>query len=312
MGQPPLRRPFSRVLDQRLRKRETMGKSKLLKLKNWLTVPEAARHLSILFEEEVNEADVLRFALDDHLTLSVYFVNEVSARCGRLITYEDEEALPTELQSALADLPEESRKGVLEGIKNFGWFGEHYAHLDKEITTVDGVWDIPMVAGLQHIIENEYQKLSGGPEAETRIIGAAYFVRGDGEVCRLYEEFDDPLVVKTKEGEKIIDFENKSDRYYPSVAHLPDDSMLVVRTRALLDLLERLNEEPTIAQKNPRTEKSNLHIIGAMLDIVMEKKLFNSEEGLRKHIAEKYAGFAGCTERTLGGRFAEAKKLLSE
>jgi hypothetical protein len=48
---------------------------KLLKLKEWLTVPDAARHLSILFGEAVSEADVLRLALDGHLTLSVYFVN---------------------------------------------------------------------------------------------------------------------------------------------------------------------------------------------------------------------------------------------
>jgi len=36
---------------------------KLLKLKDWLTVPDAARHLSILFGEDVTEADVLRFGL---------------------------------------------------------------------------------------------------------------------------------------------------------------------------------------------------------------------------------------------------------
>jgi hypothetical protein len=42
-------------------------KSKLLSLKKWLTVPEAARHLSNIFEEEVSESDVLRIALEGHL-----------------------------------------------------------------------------------------------------------------------------------------------------------------------------------------------------------------------------------------------------
>ena len=56
---------------------------KLLKLKEWLAVSDAAKHLSILFGEEVVEADVLRLALDGHLTLSVLFVNGASARCGR-------------------------------------------------------------------------------------------------------------------------------------------------------------------------------------------------------------------------------------
>ena len=61
---------------------------KLLKLKEWLTVPDAARHLSILFEEEVAEADVLRLALDGHLTLSVLFVNHTHARCGSIVPLE--------------------------------------------------------------------------------------------------------------------------------------------------------------------------------------------------------------------------------
>jgi hypothetical protein len=41
-----------------------VGLKKLMKFKTWLTVPDAARHLSILFGEDVTEADVLRFALD--------------------------------------------------------------------------------------------------------------------------------------------------------------------------------------------------------------------------------------------------------
>lgn len=47
---------------------------KLLKLRDWLSVTEAARHLSILLGDEVTEAHVLRFALDGRLTLSVDFV----------------------------------------------------------------------------------------------------------------------------------------------------------------------------------------------------------------------------------------------
>ena len=44
-------------------------------LKEWLTVPDAAKRLSVIFGEEVTEADVLRLALDGHLKLSIYFVN---------------------------------------------------------------------------------------------------------------------------------------------------------------------------------------------------------------------------------------------
>ena len=53
------------------------GLRKLLKLKDWVSVPDAARHLSIILDVIVSEADVLRFALDGRLTLSVYFVGPV-------------------------------------------------------------------------------------------------------------------------------------------------------------------------------------------------------------------------------------------
>lgn len=49
--------------------------SKLLKLKPWLSIPDAAQHLSMIFEEEVRETDLLRFALDGKLTLSVVFLD---------------------------------------------------------------------------------------------------------------------------------------------------------------------------------------------------------------------------------------------
>ena len=57
---------------------------KLLNLKPWLTIPDAARRLSVSFGEDVTEADVLRLGLDGHLTLSVNFVNHARAVPGRL------------------------------------------------------------------------------------------------------------------------------------------------------------------------------------------------------------------------------------
>ncbi len=57
--------------------------NKLHKLREWLTVSEAARHLADVMHEPVTEADVLRLALDGHLALSVNFPTEVSAKRGK-------------------------------------------------------------------------------------------------------------------------------------------------------------------------------------------------------------------------------------
>ena len=108
---------------------------KLLKLKEWLTVPDAARHLSILFGEEVSEADVLRFALDGHLTLSVNFVNMAVGRCGPILSREDAMRVSPEFPELMFDRP-----GGLE-IRD----GEFWQR-GKEITYIDGVWDLTMLA----------------------------------------------------------------------------------------------------------------------------------------------------------------------
>lgn len=65
-----------------MRNNQRSVKSKLFNLKEWLTIPETAKHLSIIFGEEVNEADVLRLGLDRHLKLSVNFVNHAHAKRG--------------------------------------------------------------------------------------------------------------------------------------------------------------------------------------------------------------------------------------
>jgi len=53
--------------------------SKILSFKEWVSLPDAARHLSSVFNEEVTEADVLRLALDRKICLSAYFVNHAKA-----------------------------------------------------------------------------------------------------------------------------------------------------------------------------------------------------------------------------------------
>ena len=70
--------------------KRTSIKSKLFKRKEWLTIPETVKHLSIMFGEEVTEADVFRLGLDGHLKLSVNFVNHAHAKRGEKFLFFDE------------------------------------------------------------------------------------------------------------------------------------------------------------------------------------------------------------------------------
>lgn len=60
----------------------------LFRLKRWLTLADASRHLSTILGDEVTESDVLRMSLDNGLRLSVNFVNPVDLRPGKLVPKE--------------------------------------------------------------------------------------------------------------------------------------------------------------------------------------------------------------------------------
>lgn len=54
--------------------------NKMLMLKEWLTLDEAAERFSKIAQETVTQADLLRLALDNHLQMSVYIDDKVTAR----------------------------------------------------------------------------------------------------------------------------------------------------------------------------------------------------------------------------------------
>ena len=62
---------------------------KLFDLKEWLTLEDTAKHLTILFGEEVKVSDVLRLALDGHLQLSVNFLEDTRVNYGAVVPFKD-------------------------------------------------------------------------------------------------------------------------------------------------------------------------------------------------------------------------------
>jgi hypothetical protein len=196
--------------------------SKLLKLKEWLTVPDAARHLSILLEEEVSEADVLRLALDSHLTLSLLFMHPNSALCGTIITVDDASEFfdPSRITDPdkREDGVERAKKVLIDGRDNqvLDIEGEYH---------IEGVWDLLMRGGERYYVENEYQKLINGPGVYVYpfyLEEGIYLIKERGAMaCRLRPELPD--------------------------GGIPNDSFLVIRTAALQELEKRianLEEKP--------------------------------------------------------------------
>jgi hypothetical protein len=150
---------------------------KLLNLKRWLTIPDAARHLSMFFGEDVSEADVLHLALDGHLTLSVNFVNHTMGRCGPVVPSGDANwiMIPSLSGDRQLRLP----------VSGMRIADDKVIQLDKEVIAIDGVWDLTMLGAEHTDVEHLYQFLTGGPPVEVQTFEGPIVCREDGMHCLL-------------------------------------------------------------------------------------------------------------------------------
>lgn len=262
---------------------------KLFNLKEWLTVADAARHLSIVFGEEVTEADVLRLALDGRLRLSVYFVNHAKARCGQVVGYEDAEwgEFPAEMVATLPNIPAEAKGKPLPYMKSLNIDDKRFLNLSDEVTTLRGVWDLPMIGNEQLDIEHEYQNLTDGPAVTLQGLDGAFVEGRDGQMCQLQENYDENeyqpassahleilqrhIAEKGIKGAKAESLLNRhkeqrkeflerqrtrpaKENYYPA-GGLPKDAVIVVRTEALREFERHGNDAPLPPSRDHVSEK---------------------------------------------------------
>lgn len=268
------------------------GMSKLFKLREWLTIPEAAKRMSISFGEEVTEADVFRLALDGHLRLSVNFVNHAKARCGKPTAIEDGEwfEFPAELVATLPGIPEEARGKPLRYMSGLNIDGERCLSLSDDVTTLRGVWDLPMIGGEQSDLEHEFQMLTGGPAITLTCLEGAFVEGPDGTLCQLQESFESnphepgslaaltllesyirEEAIAPQEADELLrihaGFRKKfrdraasrpaKENYYPAPS-LPDDAVLVVRSTALREFEESVNAAEAVPARQSTPRDSSL------------------------------------------------------
>jgi hypothetical protein len=164
--------------------------SKLSKFKNWWTLPDAAKYLSEVYRNEVTEADILRLALDGHIKLSVRFVNQTKARRGTVVGRKDVKwgELPLDLGFQLKNYPIFERNGdSWRYRKSLQIDGTQFLNISDELTTIEDVWDLPMFGCGRLIIEDKYQKLTGGPEVSFQRLGGPVVERSDKGVYQVGE-----------------------------------------------------------------------------------------------------------------------------
>ncbi len=269
--------------------------SKLFKLKEWLTLDEAANHISNVLGEPATVADLYRFALDGHLTLSVDFVNRTYAKKGKWVTGDKVQFVRIEKNQLFEGLPLMPIDMPLNHeirVSDDNWIA-----LETPVVSIGGIWDLTMAGGERLDIEYFYQKLTSGVEVTLETFDGAFVQQGD-VVCQLQQDFDDnescpgskaqlkdikQYLVDNKVSEgrgKKIKAEYKADRekflekrkeqpnedkYYPSGGLLSDDGVLVIRTNEVTRFIQSLEEAPIPAKHLTSKERNSLLVlIGAL------------------------------------------------
>lgn len=219
--------------------------SKLLKLKQWMTVAEAAERLTVAAGETVTEADLLLFALDSHLPISVFFTTETFAQpCMILPVSDREEHEATSATAVQPNTDAESESAPLEVEPAETVQALARTTIDKThiiltpITThspvlINGLWDLAMIGGEIDFVKNQLMDRLSKQEVTPSL--------------------DDLLIVDQEGNEhfSLLRYEQakaKENHYVPA-ARMPADALLVVRTNALLHFQKQLLTENVQPEK---------------------------------------------------------------
>ena len=305
--------------------------NKLLKMKDWLSVAEAAVHLSQLLKEQVSKADIYGLAIDAQLQMSVNFVNHAYASSGTVVSIEkalsyiseptSKGKLPKivvrdvtlEMEDELADeikdgLGEQRLRRVISALH----IGENdYLNLDDRIIKLSGIYDLLMVGSERIEVERLRQEEIHGPIVELTNLEGAFVKSNQGQVFQVKEQFSTNDLPHLKG----LDFYNPK-RYYPG--DLPNNSLLVVRTTELIKFSSQLNSiETKKVELDPRTERAFLNIIGALTELVRSPQggrpaLQPSQAQLIQTLQSNHPAVLGLSKRNLEKRLAQAVDSLKQ
>lgn len=282
--------------------------SKLFKLKEWLTVEEAAAHISTVLGEQASVADLYRFALDGHLTLSVDFVNHTYASAGKWVKTEDVqfellEYMPMtgEKLSVPLQMPTKNEIRVSE---------DDWLAIERPVVSIEGVWDLTMVGAERLDIEHQYQQLTSGLEVTLNALDGVFVKQAD-VVCQLQTDFDDNEYQEgskaqlkdmesfitthelSKDEEKKLRANFKAERdeyleerrgrpmesnYFPSGGLDEHDHVLVVRTKEVTRFIQSLEDTP--AEEKPLTSNERISLLVLIGALCKEVKVDPAQRGV--------------------------------
>lgn len=168
--------------------------SKLLKVKKYLSISEAAKHLSRLLEESVSVADIYELSLDKQLTISARFINKVYAKVGKLVTAGDNDIHKFPISVDLVTGEELERVQFIDLDEQVKIMDDQWLVFDKNVQVIEGIKDLAMIGEECHKVKELYQEAIDGPSPN--VDGMSGFYVRNGE--RIYQ-LQDVLTLQPNE-----------------------------------------------------------------------------------------------------------------
>jgi hypothetical protein len=241
---------------------------KIYRLREWLTLDEAAGHLSVVLGESVSVADIYRLALDGHLTLSVNLVNHAEAQFGVVTPFKDAPIVELPLPTACGAPGDVSRMPMgmlIEDAEEITDETEFVCFSDK-VEYIDGVWDLSMRGAERIDIEHAFQQLTGGPPVELINTDGTFLVEPGGKWVVLQERLP-PREVKRPDGTT-----KKENGNHIPAGGLPADAPLVVRMSALAEFQARLSalDAPAVAGRPELSTRERDTLLKLLIGMAVE------------------------------------------
>lgn len=233
--------------------------SKLLRFKKWMTLTEAANHLSNAMGEQVEVTDLLQMALDKHIKISVDLVNHAKANIGGFVPYKDVPVLETpipvrngekEVQKIMMGYLLEPVEQVVEDTP--------FLVFSSEVQTIEGIWDLAMLGNEAIQVSSILNQAIGGDEVTLINIDGTFLQRGDDVFASLQEAFPEEFEIDISGGKK-----RKPTQYFPADG-VPEECCYIIRTDELQRFIKSVNEQTIEKPLETRERNTLLSIIGVL------------------------------------------------
>lgn len=329
------------------KKKISIANSKLLKMKEWVTLEKAAQYISALLDEEVSVADVLLFGLDGHLRLSVNigyakakkaeFCNEheLSMKLSEMLNNIDFTCSPEDVLPLLG-------KHGLPGGKYIYIENNKFLEIQEDVVSLDGLWDLPMIGAEKMAVLAHIELLSEESTIPFNFLEGTFIENGEGEMWQiqrtiqgreypiecweplknmmkkitLHKNRDQNIEELFEQYKKTTVGDNTQEFYWPNPS-LPEESALVVSSRALMKFEKNVARLKEGGALSPREKRTYHNIIAALLEIILGKSPgigskhpdFNTEGEIIEHL--KSFELPGLSKSTLENKFRDAKRTFS-